>query len=127
MDPERQVETNVNRFMEQFGVEGFLKLFFTNYLFELSTYYLFSEQRGKVDSTTLMFFDYKGNPYSSKQIEEFRRGLRSECAKKAETIAAELKEKETAFLDKRLLSDPKVARIVATAVESIVKDVVKGR
>jgi hypothetical protein len=127
MEARNRAQKNVKDFVAKYGVEGYLRLFITNYLFELTSYYLYSEQHGtKKDSTTLMFFDYKDDPYTRDQIDRFRSDLRSECSRKAEAIVSDLKRLGlSGTLAEEPLGNPELATRLSEALSSILKDVAR--
>ena len=57
---EPQAEQNIKEFLEKYGKEGFLELFFTNYLYELSEYYLHSKGKKGEDAGLLFYVDFRG-------------------------------------------------------------------
>lgn len=63
-----EADKNLQDFLEKHGSEGFLKLFFTNYLVNLVSYYI--QTRGKTkdeDPGYLFHFDITGKPHSQEK------------------------------------------------------------
>jgi hypothetical protein len=84
-------DKNFRAFIAEYGEEGFLRLFLTNYLFELVTYYLHSQDQGEDDPGYLMHVDHKGDLRSAEEIDKFNQTLRKECADRADRIVEVLK------------------------------------
>ena len=74
-------------------MDGFLKLFYTHYLFDLTTYYIQSSASVKEKNPSYLYhFDSKGNPFSPKKIDEFNRKLKTICSEYALKIVISLKD-----------------------------------
>lgn len=115
-------DRNLKEFLDKYGEEGFLKLFFINYLFELVTYYLHnrSENAGD-DPSYLMHVNDKGEPRSNLEVEKFNESLRKQCKARAETIVSRLK--ETGSLSNFIsdpIADPRVVSLLDEAFKAIV-------
>lgn len=116
-------DKNLKEFLEKYGEEGFLKLFITNYLFELVNYFLHSKGEDKNDPSYLMHVNYKGVPYGPQEIDKFNAAIKQECSKRANLIVEELK--KTGSLKKFMsepTADPEVASLLEKAFQSIVKE-----
>jgi len=117
-------ERNLNEFLQMHGRKGFLKLFVTNYLFELVMYYLHSEKSEPAvqeDTGYRFYVDGKDRVYPAQKIDTFKKELKIECGKKAETIVAFIKEKGLLErLEDEILEDPNVAQQIVDAFESMV-------
>jgi len=86
-------DENLKKFLEKHGTEGFLKLFFSNYLFDLVDYYLQTKGTSKDnDPGYLFYFNLNGEPESLDKIEKFRMGLKQTCLDHAKTIVDSLKQ-----------------------------------
>lgn len=118
-------EKNIRKFLEKHGREGFLRLLLTNYLFELVMYYLHTERNKPVvqEETGYEFYvDGRGRAYAPEQIEQFKKDLRAECARKAESVVAAIKGKELLEkLDQDILSDPEVSKLIQEAFATITR------
>ncbi len=124
MADEKLVEKRINEFFESYGTEGFLRLYFTNYLFELVLHYIRTEDAENIefDSSYRYHFHEDGLVTPEKE-EEFRRDIRRECAKKADDIVRILKRRK--LIDKIPLSfsDERVAKLIQTSLEKILQKI----
>ncbi len=82
---------NIKAFVARYGEKGFLRLFFSNYLYEITLSYVraHSDTPSK-DSGYAFHFAKGGTPRGANEDEDFRRTLRKECDIKATDIVAEL-------------------------------------
>ena len=117
-------EQNLKQFLAKYGREGFLKLFLTNYLFEMLLFYLHSKPRKERDDTSYsLYVNPKGQTYSNEQIDSFKSRLRKECANRAESIVKT--SKELGLLE-RLgedpTKDPEISELLQQAFDSIIKE-----
>jgi hypothetical protein len=116
-------EKNLREFLDKHGKDGLLRLLLTNYLLELAMYYLHAEENRpavKEDTGYRFYVDGKEHAYKPEAIERFKQDLRRECEKKARLIIDNLK--KTEILEKLqtdFISDPKVAKLVLEAFESL--------
>ena len=85
-------EQNLHNFLEKYGIDGFLKLFFTHYLFDLVTYYIQTQAMVKDENPSYLYhFNIKGKPFSVTQIDDFNRRLKIVCSEYALKIVTSLK------------------------------------
>jgi hypothetical protein len=117
-------ERNLKEFLEAHGREGFLRLLLTNYLFELAMYYLHTGKNpaAQVTEDTGYRFYVGGRErvYKPDEIDRFKQDLRGECEKKAILIVEKLGKMELLEkLDKDFMADPRVAKLVQEAFESM--------
>src|SRR5207247_114895 len=97
-------EHNLDQFLKRYGREGFLELFLTNYLQELVLLNLHSRPRKESDSTSsLIYVNFRGQSYTTLQIDEFKKRLRKECADRAKQIVSKVR---NSGLLERLTQDP---------------------
>ena len=90
-DSFKNAEENLQNFLENCGIEGFLKLFYTNYLFDLITYYIQTKASVKENNPSYLYhFNSKGNPFSSTQVDDFNKRLKIVCSKHAQKITTSL-------------------------------------
>jgi len=119
------VESNIREFLEKYGKEGFLELLLTNYLYELTMYYLHSEKNPpavKEDTSYRFYVDGREQVYSSEETDAFRRDLRTECKRKARSMVDGLKEQKLIEkLSWPVSADPEIVSLVTSAFESIMK------
>ena len=77
----KDAEKNLENFLKKYGMEGFLKLFYTNYLFDLVTYYIQSQDNVRERNPSYLYhFDIKGNPFPPTKIDDFNRRLKTVCS-----------------------------------------------
>lgn len=80
-------DKNVKKFIEKHGNEGFLKLLYSNYLFDLVTYFLQTKESKKEENPGyLFFFDLKDKPISPEKLDDFNEKLKKICENQAEKI-----------------------------------------
>jgi hypothetical protein len=123
---EVKAEQNVNEFIKKHGKEGFLKLFFTNYLHELVQYYLHSRGKKGEDTGLLFYVNFRGRAYSPQELDHFRNDLRRACGEKATQIVQKIKELGILErLGEDPLADPKISRILADSLDEIIKELAR--
>ena len=89
----KDAEKNLENFLEKYGMDGFLKLFYTNYLFDLVTYYIQSQDNVRERNPSYLYhFDIKGNPFPPTKIDNFNRRLKTVCSEHALKIVTSLKD-----------------------------------
>ena len=116
-------DRNLKEFINRYGPEGFLILYFTNYLFELTMHFLHSRGEGDKD-TSQLYYVYRGEVYSPAEIEGFEKELKRECSKRARTIVDFLKERD--LLDKltvESLKNPRISALLQENLESILEEI----
>ena len=116
-------DRNLKEFINRYGPEGFLILYFTNYLFELTMHFLHSKGEGDTD-TSQLYYAYRGKVYSPAEIESFEKELKRECSKRARIIVDLLKEHD--LLDKltvESLKNPRISALLQENLESILEEI----
>ena len=122
------IDENFEKFLEKFGKDGFVQLFFTNYLYELLLYYLHSKGQGENDTSYSFYYNYsQKRTYTPEEIDEFKSNLRKECSKKAESIIDELKALNLTFDFTDPSENSKVAEIIGSAVKKILTQIEEDR
>jgi len=118
-----EADKNLQDFLEKHGSEGFLKLFFTNYLVDLVNYYIQTRGKNKDDDPSYLFhFDISGKPHSQEKNEKFRLGLHKVCSEYSNTIVDALKQ---SYNLEELASkpvDPETRVLLDNAFEKIIKN-----
>jgi len=118
-----QAKDNLDQFFGKYGKEGFLQLFLTNYLQELVLLYLHSKPRAESDDTSsLLYADSTGKPYSTTQVDAFKTRLRKECGRRA---AAIVKIAKDSGLLERLSEDPTSNPHILAEVEVAFRGIVE--
>jgi len=119
---EPRPEENIKEFMQKYGKEGFLKLFFANYLYELAEYFLHSKGKKGEDAGLLYYVDFRGRVFTPQELEQFRNDLRKACSEQATRIVQKIKELD---LLERLGEDPsanpEVSRLLTESIDEILK------
>jgi hypothetical protein len=120
-------EENIKKFMQKYGREGFLGLYFENYLFELVEYYLHSKGKEGEDSGYLYYVDFSsGRVRTPQEIERFRIDLRKACTEQSTPIVLKIKEIGLVeLLGKDPSIDPKAAREIAELIDEILKELAR--
>ena len=125
---QQSIDENFKRFLEKFGKDGFVQLFFTNYLYELLLYYLHSKGQGEKDTSYSFYYNYSQKRiYTPEEIDEFKSNLRKECSKKAESIINELKALNLTFDFTDPSENSNVAEIIGSAVKKILTQIEEDR
>lgn len=89
----KDAEKNLENFLEKYGIEGFLELFYTHYLFDLVTYYIQSNDGTRDKNPRYLYhFDIKGNLFPPTKIDDFNRRLKTVCSEHALKIVTSLKD-----------------------------------
>lgn len=92
-------ESNIKKFMDKYGVEGFLKLYFAKYLLKLVKSELKSKIGPKLSRDPGTIFYYKGHQIEKlSDIHKYEDQLYDECKKKADEIITQFK-KDKKFND----------------------------
>lgn len=120
---EPKAEQNIKEFITKYGKEGFLKLFFTNYLYELAQYYLHSKGKKGEDAGFLFYVDFRGRVYSPEELAKFRNDLRKACSERAVRIVQKIRDLD---LVEQLGEDPsaslQVSRLLTESLDEILKE-----
>jgi len=97
-------EKNLKQFMEKFGQDGFLQVYFSKYLYEIADYYLHSTSPNvESDTGYWYYFAVKEKLFSPQQLDDFRTNLRSQCTIRSKPLVDRLKQ---IGLLQKLLKDP---------------------
>lgn len=115
-------DSNFKKFLEQHGEEGFLRLFFTNYLYEIVSYYLHSQGDNDDDPAYLMHVNYEGKLRPLADIDKFDSAIKKECAIKANEIVQILRNDGDLrnFISEPLMN-PKIRSLLEAAFQALVK------
>lgn len=113
---------NVDKFVSKYGKSGFIKLYLTNFLYDLVLYYLQADFHDK-EKDSEYFFHYnvaKKRAFTPTEIDKFKDNLRRSCAKKAESIVEYLERQK--ILDKIEIGsiDDTLANIIEDALRSLI-------
>lgn len=85
-------EKNIKEFMEKYGVEGFIKIYFSKYLLKLIKSELKSKLGPDLSKDPATIFYYKDNKIEKlSDIEKYEDEIYDECKKKSDEIISELK------------------------------------
>ena len=126
---EPNAEQNIKEFIAKYGKEGFLKLFFTNYLYELAEYYLHSRGKKDEDAGLLFYVDFKGRIYSPQELAQFRNDLRKACSERAVRIVQKIRDLGLVEqLGEDPSANPEVSRLLTKSLDEILKELaLEGR
>lgn len=89
-------EENIEEFLDQHGVQGFLKLYFTNFLVEMIQGEAKTESEGTdlTDDPGVQFY-FKGHSIEDESdLHDFEDALFDECKRKAEEMVEQLEDDE---------------------------------
>jgi hypothetical protein len=85
-------EKNIKEFMEKYGVEGFIKIYFSKYLLKLIKSELKSKLGPDLSKDPATIFYYKDNKIENlSDIEKYEDEIYDECKKRSDEIISELK------------------------------------
>lgn len=120
-------EENLRQFNEKFGQDGFLNIYFTKYLYEITEYYLHSKGKKGQDNAGLLYYQPSDHKvFSPDEIDIFRKNLRLECKQKSISLVRRIR--ELGLVD-RLQRDsattPRIARQIADELDEILKNLAK--
>ena len=121
-DDYKEATDNLQKFLEEHGTGGFLKLFYTNYLFDLITYYIQTKGTTKEDDPGYLYhFNIEGKPFSPEQIDKFNEKLKKICLEYATKIVDSLKSQTNLdeLVSKPLDTDSRT--LLDNAFEKIIK------
>lgn len=111
-------QKNISEFMEKHGIDGFLELYFTKFLFKALKF----QMRSKLDNSTdlerdpgIVFYLQDGKIASVEDIEKFEEDLTEICNKAAKEIIKRLK-KDAQFKD---IFDGNIEKIKDEKLEGI--------
>lgn len=96
MTATEEYEENIQEFLDTHGMEGFLKLYFTNFLVEMIQGEAKTESEGTdlIDDPGVQFY-FKGHSIEDENdLREFEDALFDECMSKSEEMVEKLKEDE---------------------------------
>lgn len=115
-------EKNIKGFVEKYGTEGFMRVFLSNYLFELILYQLRSEDTTQSYNSALKFH-MKGKDIASlKDTEAYQDEIKKICAKKAGYIIERLKKEGIVeSWEKIQFNDPRISEIIQDSLKEIFK------
>jgi len=89
-----EIQKNINDFINKYGQEGFLELYFTNLLYEMVKDNIRSKTDKVKNSPGLQYyFDKNGNFESTSKLKQFDIKLKNECSKKSKIIVELIKKK----------------------------------
>lgn len=130
-----QIEKNVKEFMKQHGLEGFLKLYWTEYLLRLVLAELRSrhEDLRELDRDFGYIYHFENGRISSfKKDKEFREKLRELCEEKAQKMLDGFKKDEKfeylfeGDASKLIWEDKKLTKEFTSKMHEILDEISKG-
>jgi len=89
-----EAEKNIVEFFDKQRTEGFLRLYFTNYLFEIVMQFLRSGEEEKDFDSAYAYHFVEGKLVSPEDEKKFKVELRRECRHKAGLIVSRIQERE---------------------------------
>lgn len=118
------IQKNINEFIEKYGQEGFLELYFTNLLYEMVKDNIRSKTEKVKDSPGLQYyFDKNGNFEKSSRLKEFNEKLRIECNKKSKQIVELIEKKK--LISKFGIDFDKITASLSKEMDDQIKDIFK--
>jgi hypothetical protein len=118
------IQNNIHQFIEKYGQEGFLELYFTNLIYEMVKDNIRSKTK-KIENSPGMqyYFDKNGDVEKSSKLKEFDEKLKIECNKKAKQIV-ELIIKED-LISKFGIDFDEISASLAKEMDEHIKDIFK--
>jgi len=118
------IRKNLHDFLEKYGKEGFLKLYFTNLLFEMVKDEIHTRSDSVKNSPGLQYyFNKEGNYENASKLEEFNKRLKNECMKKSELIVSLVEKKN--MISKFGVDLNKITEVLSNEIEKQMKDIFK--
>jgi len=118
------IQKNISDFIEKYGQEGFLELYFTNLLYEMVKDNIRSKTEKVKDSPGLQYyFDKNGNFEKSSRLKEFNEKLRIECNKKSKQIVELIEKKK--LISKFGIDFDKITASLSKEMDDQIKDIFK--
>ena len=123
---ESEIQNNIDEFMEEHGVEGFFRIYFREYLFEL-LYAEVNAATGNPESDSGIQLHFSNQITSDKELQQFEEQLRSQCASRADRLVNRIKaneELQPLFKNGNveLLHQKKTEEMVTAAMHEIIQD-----
>ena len=93
---EENYQKNIGEFMKKYGIDGFLRLYFTNFLFKAIKF----QMRSKLEGSDLnkdpgvVYYIHNNKIGKIEEIEKFEKELKEICSKAAKTLVKELEKNE---------------------------------
>lgn len=123
-DERAKIERNIREFLEKHGQEGFLKLFLTNYLYDLVLYFVHSAGRDREENPGYYFyFRADGKVIAAEEVDELREEVRKECSRRATYIVSEMKKRgilQQAIQDP-VETSPELFKLVQQTLEEMIR------
>lgn len=119
-----EIQHNLKEFINKYGEEGFLELYFTNFLFEIVKDNIRSKAGSISKSPGLQyFFNKEGEFESTTKLKEFDIRLKKECNKKSKEIVNLIKQRE--LLSKFGVDINKITTSLSVEMDKQIKDIFK--
>lgn len=84
-----EIQNNIDEFVEAHGVDGFFRVYFREYLFQLLNEEIEAATNDpETDSALQLHFSQNVN--TDQEIEEFEEQLRDQCAKRADELVEQI-------------------------------------
>lgn len=96
MIDEEEFERNINNFIEKHGIDGFLTLYFSKYLFKILKNEIKSKSQGKgISNDPGVIFYFKGEGIENfSELDHYEDKIYEECKEKAREMVSNLKDDE---------------------------------
>src|SRR6056297_2590559 len=86
-----EIQNNINEFVETHGVEGFFRVYFREYLFQLLNEEI-EAATNDPESDSALQLHFSQNVETDQELEEFEEQLRDQCATRADELVGKIQE-----------------------------------
>lgn len=123
---EDRIQNNIDEFVEQHGVEGFFRLYFREYLFEL-LYGEVNAATGDKDADSGIQLHFSDELTTDEELRDFEEQLRNQCATRANHLVNRIQEHEEIRPlfeegDVELLQEDEVEDMVTESMHDIIQE-----
>jgi hypothetical protein len=121
-----EIQNNIDEFVDEHGVEGFIRIYFREYLFQLLNEEI-QAATNDIESDSALQLHFSQNVESDQELKEFKEQLRDQCADRADELVANIQEKpelESVFedADVELLERDDVEDIIRNSMHDIIEE-----
>jgi len=119
-------EQNIKQFTDKFGQDGFLRVYFSKYLYEIADYYLHSKGTNpEEDSGFLYYFGSNQKLFSPQELDDFRKNLRIACKDKSTNIVERIKQRDVLLQLRKVVASPDTARELADVIDEVLQELAR--
>jgi hypothetical protein len=87
-----EIQNNIDEFVEAHGVEGFFRVYFREYLFQLLNEEI-EAATSDPEADSALQLHFSQNVETDQELEQFEDQLRDQCAQRADELVTKIKER----------------------------------